>query len=96
MQALDLLRFLLVIASAFPALKGYSEVVRCNLPDNNRETVGVVPICVDAKTHTPRCMTGTSKISKFDQRVWSVTLKLSRQLMPKNPHTTNAALVVGG
>ena len=72
------------------------QVVRCNLPDNNRETVGVVPICVDAKTHTPRCMTGTSKISKFDQRVWSVTLKLSRLLMPKNPHTTMTALVVGG
>eukprot|EP00986_Skeletonema_menzelii_P016822 scaffold16059_cov74-Skeletonema_menzelii.AAC.1 len=35
--------FLLVIASSFSALKGYSEVVRCNLPDNNRETVGVVP-----------------------------------------------------
>ena len=32
--------FLLVIASAFPALKGYSEVVRCNLPANKQKTLG--------------------------------------------------------
>ena len=51
-------RFLLVIASDFPALKGYSEVVRYNLPDNNRETVDVVPNMCGFKstmrTHTPR------------------------------------------
>ena len=39
-------RFLLVIASAFPALKGYSEVVRCNLPANRTEDSG----CDGAKT----------------------------------------------
>ena len=37
---------MLVIASAFPALKGYSEVVRCNLPANRTEDSG----CDGAKT----------------------------------------------
>ena len=76
-------RFLLVIASAFPALKGYSEVVRCNLPANRTEDSG----CDGAKTcvglnlrcePTPLDADGNIEDvfdTPFGQRVGSGTLK---------------------